>query len=147
MSKMTYKITCAYVAMTPGCEDIPHKPSHIISKQTVTHQSQSKFWEGVDTSEIHIKNKWICSYFLKMTLHSQKKQLGMGMTPGCKDIPQKPLHLKGLIHKNLQNAAEGGMAPRPMIPTAVICVSTWYVPSPQLLYPLGRIYRVFAGFY
>ncbi len=29
--------------------------------------------------------------------------------------------LKGLICKNLQNAAEGGMAPRPMIPTAVIC--------------------------
>ncbi len=29
--------------------------------------------------------------------------------------------LKGLIYKNLQNAAEGGMAPRQMIPTAVIC--------------------------
>ncbi len=27
--------------------------------------------------------------------------------------------LKGLIYKNLQNAAEGGMAPRQMIPTAV----------------------------
>ncbi len=29
--------------------------------------------------------------------------------------------LKGLIYKNLQNAAEGGMAPRPKVPTAVIC--------------------------
>ncbi len=27
--------------------------------------------------------------------------------------------LKGLIHKNLQNA--GGLAPRVMVPTAVIC--------------------------
>ncbi len=41
--------------------------------------------------------------------------------------------LKGLIYKNLQNAAEGGMAPRQMIPTAVICCP--YVPSPKLLYP------------
>ena len=32
-----------------------------------------------------------------------------------------PLLLKGLIYKNLQNAAEGGMAPRPMVPIAVIC--------------------------
>ncbi len=29
--------------------------------------------------------------------------------------------LKGLIHKNLQKAAEGGMAPRPMVPTMVMC--------------------------
>ena len=29
--------------------------------------------------------------------------------------------LKGLMYKNLQNVAEGGMAPRQMIPTAVIC--------------------------
>ena len=29
--------------------------------------------------------------------------------------------LKGLVHKNLQNAAEGGMEPRPMVPTMVIC--------------------------
>ncbi len=29
--------------------------------------------------------------------------------------------LKGLIYKNLQNVAEGGMAPRQMIPTVVIC--------------------------
>ena len=34
-------------------------------------------------------------------------------------VHKKPL--KGLIYKNLQNVAEGGMAPRPMIPTAVIC--------------------------
>ena len=33
----------------------------------------------------------------------------------------------------LQNAAEGGVAPRKMIPTAVICCP--YVLSPQLLYP------------
>ncbi len=39
--------------------------------------------------------------------------------------------LKGLIYKNLQIAAEGGMAPRQMVPTAII----WYAPSPQLLYP------------
>ncbi len=32
-----------------------------------------------------------------------------------------PIELKGLIYKNLQNAAKGGMAPRPMIPTWVIC--------------------------
>ncbi len=29
--------------------------------------------------------------------------------------------LKGLIYKNLQNPAEGGTAPRPMIHTLVIC--------------------------
>ncbi len=36
------------------------------------------------------------------------------------DLVIGQLRLKGLIYKNLQNAAEGGMAPRPMIPTAVI---------------------------
>ncbi len=34
--------------------------------------------------------------------------------------------LKGLIYKNLQNTAEGGMAPRPMIPTVVICQHGMY---------------------
>ncbi len=29
--------------------------------------------------------------------------------------------LKGLIYKNLQNVAKGGMTPRPMIPTMDIC--------------------------
>ncbi len=36
------------------------------------------------------------------------------------EYPQ--IQLKGLIYKNLQNAAEGGMAPTRMIPTAVICL-------------------------
>ncbi len=44
--------------------------------------------------------------------------------------------LKGLIYKNLQNAAEGGMAPRPMIPTAVnmVCTVTPTVIPPSAAY-------------
>ncbi len=37
-------------------------------------------------------------------------------------MPLSPVRcvLKGLIYQNLQNAAEGGMAPRPMVATAVL---------------------------
>ncbi len=59
--------------------------------------------------------------------------------------------LKGLIYKNLQNAAEGCMAPRPMVPTAVIWVhiiiSYYAYRHPNCYTPLGRIFRIFAGFY
>ncbi len=58
--------------------------------------------------------------------------------------------LKGLIYKNLQNPAEGGTAPRPMIPTAVICCQVCQHGMhrhPSCYTPLGRIYRVFVGFY
>ena len=62
------------------------------------------------------------------------------------------LMLKGLIYKNLQNTAEGGMAPRPMIPTAVICSKPTADHNsmhrhPNCYAPLGRIYRDIAGFY
>ena len=60
------------------------------------------------------------------------------------------MKLKGLFYKNLQNTAEGGMAPRPMIPTAVICCQVCQhgmYRHPNCYTPLGHIYRVFACFY
>ena len=39
--------------------------------------------------------------------------------------------LKGLIYKNLQNPAEGGTAPRPMILTVVICCPI----TPAVIHP------------
>ncbi len=55
-------------------------------------------------------------YIRELVPHSNSEKL-ICIIPDLKMSAE----LKGLIYKNLQNAAKGGMAPRQIIPTAVIC--------------------------
>ena len=64
---------------------------------------------GIQKSHTYFQN---LSYFLKQV------KTNIFKTFQIKEMNQG---LKGLIYKNLQNPAEGGTAPRPMIHTVVIC--------------------------
>ena len=59
-------------------------------------------------------------------------------------VPDHSYLIKRPSPKKSAKCGQGGMAPRLVVPTMTICVSTWYAPSLQLLYLLVCIYSIFA---